>query len=73
MDRVDRRTGPTRRDGLLFGLLFAWVLAAPGLYRLTDWWWKKPTASVVYALVLGVAYPLGECYTVGTDRSAVAG
>lgn len=41
--------------GTLFGLLFAWVLSDPGLYRVTDWWWKTLLAAVVYALVLAVA------------------
>jgi cytochrome c biogenesis protein CcdA len=40
--------------GTLFGILFAVILADPGLYRLTHWRWKTTAFGVVYGLVLGV-------------------
>ncbi|MFB6234339.1 MAG: histidine kinase [Halopenitus sp.] len=40
--------------GTLFGVLFAVVLADPGLYRLTDWRWKTVLAGVIYGLLLAV-------------------
>lgn len=40
--------------GTLFGMLFAIILADPGLYRLTDWHWKTVVAGVVYGLVLSI-------------------
>lgn len=40
--------------GTLFGLGFAAILSDPGLYRLTDWWWKTVAAALVYALILAV-------------------
>ncbi|SFR64444.1 hypothetical protein [Halogeometricum limi] len=40
--------------GTLFGMLFALLLSDPGLYRLTDWYWKTILAGVVYGLVLAV-------------------
>lgn len=40
--------------GTLFGLGFAAVLSDPGLYRLTDWWWKTLATALVYALILAV-------------------
>jgi len=41
--------------GTLFGMLFALVLAEPGLYHLTDWPWKTALAGIVFGLVLAVA------------------
>jgi len=41
--------------GTLFGILFAAVLADPGLYHLTNWPRKTVLAGIVYALVLAVA------------------
>lgn len=41
--------------GTLFGLVFAAVLSDPGLYHITDWWWKTLMAALVYALILAVA------------------
>jgi len=40
--------------GTLFGILFALVLAEPGLYHLTDWPWKTALAGIVYGIVLAV-------------------
>lgn len=40
--------------GTLFGVLFAAILSDPGLYRITDWWWKTLVAALIYALVLAV-------------------
>ncbi|MFC4358430.1 histidine kinase [Halobium salinum] len=40
--------------GTLFGLLFAATLADPGLFRVSDWFWKTVFAGVVYGLVLAV-------------------
>lgn len=40
--------------GSLFGVIFAAVLADPGLYRLSEWVWKSVVAGVVFALVLAV-------------------
>jgi len=40
--------------GTVFGVLFAAVLADPGLHRVTEWRWKTTVAGVVYALVLAV-------------------
>jgi hypothetical protein len=40
--------------GTLFGLIFAWVLSDPSLYRIDDWAWKSAVAGVVYGLVLAV-------------------
>lgn len=40
--------------GTLLGALFSFLLADPGLYRLTDWWWKTLLAGVVFGLVLAV-------------------
>lgn len=40
--------------GTLFGVLFAFLLADPGLYRLTERRWKTLAAGVVFGLVLAV-------------------
>lgn len=40
--------------GTLLGTLFSLLLADPGLYRLTDWWWKTLLAGVVFGLVLAI-------------------
>lgn len=40
--------------GTAFGVLFAAFLADPGLYRLTDWYWKTIVAGVVYGMVLAI-------------------
>lgn len=40
--------------GTLFGVVFALVLAEPGLYHLTDWPWKTVLAGIVYGVVLAV-------------------
>lgn len=40
--------------GTVFGMLFALVLAEPGLYHLTDWPWKTAIAGIVYGVVLAV-------------------
>ncbi|WP_254534800.1 histidine kinase [Halomarina litorea] len=40
--------------GTLFGVLFAWLLSDPGLYRVHEWVWKSVLAGVVYAVVLAV-------------------
>lgn len=40
--------------GTLFGVVFAIVLADPGLYRLTDWAWKTVAAGIVYGFLLAV-------------------
>jgi hypothetical protein len=41
--------------GTLFGVVFAVVLSAPGLYRVGEWLPKSVLAGVVYGLVLAVA------------------
>ncbi|WP_152041309.1 histidine kinase [Salinigranum salinum] len=41
--------------GTLFGVVFAGVLADPGLYRVSEWLWKTVVAGVVFGLVLAVA------------------
>lgn len=41
--------------GTVFGSLFALILAEPGLYRLTDWYWKTIIAGIVYSLILAIA------------------
>ena len=41
--------------GTLFGVLFAAILADPGLYHLTDWPRKTVLAGIVYSMVLAVA------------------
>ncbi|WP_336035139.1 histidine kinase [Halobacterium yunchengense] len=41
--------------GVVFGLVFAWVLSDPGFYHLADSWWKTLLAAVAYAVVLAVA------------------
>jgi hypothetical protein len=40
--------------GSLFGVVFAAILADPGLYRVSEWLWKTALAGVVYGLVLAV-------------------
>lgn len=40
--------------GILFGVLFAVILADPGLYRVTSSVWKTIGGGVVYGLVLSV-------------------
>lgn len=40
--------------GTLFGVVFAFVLADPGLYGVERWVWKTTLAGVVYALGLAV-------------------
>jgi len=40
--------------GSLFGVVFAAILADPGLYRLSEWIWKSVVAGVVYGLVLSI-------------------
>jgi hypothetical protein len=40
--------------GTVFGLVFAVILADPGLYHVTRWHWKTVLLGVVYGLVLGV-------------------
>jgi sterol desaturase/sphingolipid hydroxylase (fatty acid hydroxylase superfamily) len=40
--------------GALFGVVFAAILADPGLYRVSEWVWKTVLAGVVYGLVLAV-------------------
>jgi hypothetical protein len=40
--------------GTLFGVVFATVLADPGLHRVSEWLWKTAVAGVVFGLVLGV-------------------
>jgi len=41
--------------GTLFGMIFAAILADPGLYRVSERHWKTIVAGVVYGLVLAVA------------------
>lgn len=41
--------------GTLFGMIFAAVLADPGLYRVNERIWKSVVAGAVYGLVLAVA------------------
>ena len=41
--------------GSLFGVVFAAILADPGLYRISEWVWRSVVAGVVYGLVLAVA------------------
>jgi len=40
--------------GSLFGLLFSLLLSDPGLYRITDWYWKSALAGVVYGMMLAI-------------------
>lgn len=40
--------------GTVFGVLFAAILADPGLHRLTDWYWKSILAGVVYGMMLAI-------------------
>jgi hypothetical protein len=40
--------------GTLFGVVFAALLADPGLARVDEWFWKTLVASVVYGVVLAV-------------------
>lgn len=40
--------------GTLFGMVFALVLSDPGLYRLTDWYWKTILAGVTFSMMLAV-------------------
>ncbi|WP_435361425.1 histidine kinase [Haloarchaeobius sp. DFWS5] len=40
--------------GAVFGVLFAAVLADPGLFDVRDWLWKSVAAGVVYGIVLAV-------------------
>lgn len=40
--------------GTLFGLIFALLLSDPGLYRVTDWYWKTIVAGVVYGMMLAI-------------------
>jgi hypothetical protein len=40
--------------GTLFGVVFAAVLADPGLHRVSEWLWKSVVAGVVFGLVLSV-------------------
>jgi hypothetical protein len=40
--------------GTIFGLVFAVILADPGLYHVTQWRWKTILLGVVYGIVLGV-------------------
>ncbi|WP_439028447.1 histidine kinase [Haloarchaeobius sp. DT45] len=40
--------------GMLFGILFAGILADPGLYAVSDWLWKTVLAGAVYGVVLAV-------------------
>ncbi|WP_435362713.1 histidine kinase [Haloarchaeobius sp. DYHT-AS-18] len=40
--------------GALFGVVFAAVLADPGLYAVSDWLWKTVLAGAVYGIVLAV-------------------
>jgi cytochrome c biogenesis protein CcdA len=40
--------------GTIFGIVFAVILADPGLYRLTRWRWKTILVGVVYGVILGV-------------------
>jgi hypothetical protein len=40
--------------GTLFGVVFAGVLADPGLHRVSEWLWKSLVAGAVFGLVLAV-------------------
>ena len=40
--------------GAIFGVIFAAILADPGLYRVPEWIWKSVVAGAVYGLVLAV-------------------
>jgi hypothetical protein len=40
--------------GALFGLVFAAILADPGVYGITTWRWKTAVAGAVYGVVLAV-------------------
>jgi hypothetical protein len=40
--------------GTLFGVVFAAILADPGLHRVSEWLWKTLVAGVVFGLVLSV-------------------
>jgi hypothetical protein len=40
--------------GTLFGVVFATVLADPGLHHVSEWLWKTAVAGVVFGLVLAV-------------------
>jgi hypothetical protein len=40
--------------GTLFGMLFAAFMADPGLYRVSEWYWKTILAGVVYATMLAI-------------------
>jgi hypothetical protein len=40
--------------GTLFGVVFAALLADPGLHRVSEWLWKTLVAGVVFGLVLAV-------------------
>lgn len=40
--------------GTLFGMIFALVLSDPGLYSVTDWYWKTILAGAVYGMMLAI-------------------
>ncbi|WP_267641865.1 hypothetical protein [Haloarchaeobius amylolyticus] len=40
--------------GALFGVVFAGVLADPGLFAVSDWLWKVVVAGAVYGVILAV-------------------
>ena len=40
--------------GTLFGMIFALVLSDPGLYRVTEWYWKTTVAGVVFGMMLAI-------------------
>lgn len=40
--------------GTLFGMIFAGLMADPGLYRISDWVWKSVVAGVVYGFILAI-------------------
>ncbi len=40
--------------GTLFGMIFALLLSAPGLYRVTEWYWKTIVAGIVFGMMLAV-------------------
>lgn len=40
--------------GTLFGIIFAGVMADPGLHGVSNWVWKTVIAGVVYGLVLAI-------------------
>lgn len=40
--------------GTLFGIVFAGLLADPGLYRVSEWVWKSVVTGAVYGVVLAV-------------------